>query len=137
MSPCLEITNIQSLENESKENIEFEIRSILRNVSPLLESLVHFKFSRKVEASINGQDSFELDPMDTKEQTITNLWKKILPSSSGQMDEDFFDSGGDSLRLFQLTTQLKQHGFNITLREAARARTLGRLIDALTQSTDD
>lgn len=137
MSPCLEITNIQSLQNESEEDIVIKIRRILRNVSPLLESLVHFKFSRKVEASFNGQDSFELDPMDTYEQTITNLWKKILPSSSGQMDEDFFDSGGDSLRLFQLTTQLKQHGFNITLREAARAGTLGSLIDALTQSTDD
>ncbi|MCW3466354.1 non-ribosomal peptide synthetase [Chitinophaga nivalis] len=70
---------------------------------------------------------------------LADIWKNILPISHPGMEDDFFETGGHSLKASLLTANI-QRAFQVTvpLKEIFRLRTLGQLaayIDTAVKTT--
>ncbi|GJM10921.1 MAG: hypothetical protein DHS20C11_31970 [Lysobacteraceae bacterium] len=73
------------------------------------------------------------------EDTIADMWSRILTAGPFAADDDFFQSGGDSLRVMQLLAMLMKH-YQIQLGAAdifehSTVRAMARQIKASTQKT--
>ncbi|KAF0818519.1 Polyketide synthase module protein [Bacillus sp. ZZV12-4809] len=79
--------------------------------------------SRQIEmTSIPLQSVEPTDPVDLK---ISDIWKKILDVDKTGLNESFFELGGNSLKLMQVTVDIhKEFRVNIPLRESFKNPTI-------------
>ncbi|WP_234370600.1 phosphopantetheine-binding protein, partial [Streptomyces scabiei] len=80
-------------------------------------------------------------PRGAMEQTVADLWTKLLPVASVGRDENFFALGGDSLLATRLVTEVHRAlGVELPMRDVMRAPTvaaLGALIEGLLGAAQD
>jgi len=60
-----------------------------------------------VDDFIGNQDSAEPAAMSPVEQTLLTLWAAVLQRSEVLLDDNFFALGGNSLRVMDLTSRLR------------------------------
>jgi thioester reductase-like protein len=76
-------------------------------------------------------------PRDQTEAAILDCFRRILRKPAFGMTDDFFDSGGNSLRAVRLVAEIeRQFGVALNLRELFRAPTPARAV-ALMRGADD
>lgn len=61
------------------------------------------------------------------EQTLIDIWKKVLHREQLGIEDDIFELGGDSLSIFQITTHATQAGLALSPTQMFRLRTIARL----------
>ncbi|MCF6437883.1 amino acid adenylation domain-containing protein [Pseudoalteromonas luteoviolacea] len=63
-------------------------------------------------------------PQSRLEQDIARIWEGVLQRVQCSIDENFFEAGGDSLRLVTLTTKLQEAGYAISINQLMEYQTI-------------
>ncbi|MEU7559125.1 non-ribosomal peptide synthetase [Streptomyces eurythermus] len=71
-------------------------------------------------------------PRTPLEERVVAVWRSVLPVDEVGVEDDFFDLGGDSVRAFRATEELRRAGVRVSVREVFEHRTAARLSTALT-----
>lgn len=79
-----------------------------------------------------------ITPRNAQEQKITDIWAKVLKKSTPiEINDNFFDQGGDSLSAIRLISQIrKEFGIEISVRSIFDAPTIMELSELLTKHSD-
>lgn len=60
------------------------------------------------ESQFSAESAKGLQPIDEVERTIADIWREVLAISSIDRESNFFDLGGDSIRLMRVRVRLQQ-----------------------------
>lgn len=91
---------------------------------------------RKLEEMFLPQNSISTDGEESRvELIIRNLFEKILEHNGFELDDDFFDIGGDSLAAFNLVAEIESEfgiklSFEETFLEGASVKNLAQAVSA-------
>ncbi|WP_329791965.1 amino acid adenylation domain-containing protein [Lentzea sp. DG1S-22] len=72
-----------------------------------------------------------LAPRTTVEEELATLFGEVLGRNQAGVEDDFFGSGGDSIRSIQLAARAKARGFDLTPRDIFEHRTVAELAAVL------
>ena len=109
----------------------FKQSSIERKIEQfhqIISSITHshpFEFSQ-----VNDQENepaLESIEINKLNQIIWNCFKKILNSSHLRVDDDFFDNGGNSIKLVALSIELEKNGLFVDENDIMRNSTVKQL----------
>lgn len=107
---------------------------------------VHGKVDKRKLKEFHDQQSY-LHSFILKEQDATNenkshvqfvmmaIWKKVLKLKTVDIEDDFFEIGGDSISSLQIIHCCKQAGLQITIRDLFKYRTIRRLLPVMEKQT--
>ncbi|MEU5693028.1 amino acid adenylation domain-containing protein [Actinosynnema sp. NPDC020468] len=73
-------------------------------------------------------------PQTGEEQLLAGLWQQVLGVSRIGRDDDFFAVGGDSMHAVRVVGLARDHGFDLSLQDLFRARTLSAVAGLLTST---
>jgi len=79
------------------------------------------------EASLSG-------PCTLEEETLTQIWARVLGVEGVGVEDDYFTLGGDSIRAIEIVGQAEQRGIRISLNDLFKLRTIRVLARAATAS---
>lgn len=130
MVPTLTLTSSQELDS-LRQNIISEVRLIIEGLDPILAKVARIELNFRSDSPLRADSLIKPRNHENLKELVTRIWGVTLPSSKGLMTESFFALGGESIGLFKFTSLLKEFGYDISLREAAKAKTLGGIIDFL------
>ncbi len=84
------------------------------------------------------QESKELyvPPETEKEKIICSIFEEILEVSKVGLEDNFFNLGGDSIKLLRLISKLRKEGINVTFNHIKRSNTIKALIEILNDTVD-
>ncbi len=99
----------------------------INNYEILKKHIVSFR--NIVEKSLPNENihSEEIVLIKNKENEWMELWSKVLPETCYNIDDSFFDVGGNSLKAIRLTAVAKERGYNLSLLDIFKYPTI-RLI---------
>jgi amino acid adenylation domain-containing protein/non-ribosomal peptide synthase protein (TIGR01720 family) len=91
------------------------------------------KVDKKKLAGIQGQRLARqkecIAPRNETEATLVNTWRKILDKQEVGINYDFFETGGDSIKVIRLISELrKQLGWQLTVADVYSHRTIEALV---------
>jgi amino acid adenylation domain-containing protein len=99
-----------------------ELKSYLLQTLPEYMVPAHFVKLESIPLNPNGKvdrkalpepgakpDSQYIAPGNNKEREIAEIWKQVLGQEKVSIDDNFFDVGGNSLKVIKLTHELKKH----------------------------
>lgn len=66
-------------------------------------------------------------PADEKENMLLDIWKNVLEINSIDVNDDFFDVGGDSLLTIKVVMEAAKKGFNFSIRDLYNYPTIREL----------
>ncbi|WP_213414275.1 non-ribosomal peptide synthetase [Xylanibacillus composti] len=78
---------------------------------------------------VEGRESEELQPSDTIEKELLELWRKLLRKDQIGLLDDFFDLGGNSLLAVKLELELESKGYPVDHIGVFRYRTIKQFAD--------
>lgn len=64
---------------------------------------------------------------DRVERTLAKAWAEVLGKERAGIDDNFFASGGDSIRSIQILAKAREHGLDFDLPDLLRVQTIRRL----------
>ena len=73
--------------------------------------------------------------MDTKETIVKEIWKEVFGAEHLDLENDFFDLGGDSILAVQLSGKLRKKGYRVKFTDIFDDSTLGGIIRAVSPVT--
>jgi acyl carrier protein len=77
-------------------------------------------------------------PGDSVEQKIAEIWEQVLDVEKVGMNDSFFEMGGNSLKVMQLTAEIhKQFNVNIPLRESFKAPTVREMSKFIKKASEN
>ena len=86
-------------------------------------------------------DETELPPEDFMDDSraaeIALIWRQVLGVGQARRADNFFTSGGDSIKAIQLVARVRQGGHSLKLTDVFSQPTLGELIEFLNQQPRD
>jgi amino acid adenylation domain-containing protein/non-ribosomal peptide synthase protein (TIGR01720 family) len=88
------------------------------------------KVDRKALPAPDGEITRESDyvgPRTAIEQTLTNIWQKLLIKDKVSIHDNFFEIGGDSIVSIQLVFLAKNSGIQITPQQVFQNQTIAEL----------
>lgn len=56
-----------------------------------------------------------VEPQNSTEELLARIWQEVLATDSVGVLDDFFEMGGDSLRILQVRTNARQHGYDLSV----------------------
>ncbi|MEU1056791.1 amino acid adenylation domain-containing protein, partial [Streptomyces sp. NPDC005876] len=68
-------------------------------------------------------------PRDQREETLSALFAEVLGLERVGIDDDFFATGGDSIRSIQVVARARSRGLTVSTREIFEHRTVARLAE--------
>ncbi|MEV0219300.1 amino acid adenylation domain-containing protein, partial [Streptomyces sp. NPDC050704] len=83
------------------------------------------------EAAGTADDGYVAPRTDTEER-IATVWRRVLERETVGVEDDFFETGGHSIRAVALVGALRAEGFDIGVRDVFEYRTVARLSELLT-----
>ncbi|MCU0287064.1 MAG: phosphopantetheine-binding protein, partial [Acidobacteria bacterium] len=99
-----------------------ELKTYLSQTLPKYMIPVHFVTIEKIPLNPNGKvnrhklpepgakiESKYMAPGSDSEQKIAHVWEKVLGTNRISIDENFFDAGGNSLKIIKLAIELNKH----------------------------
>ncbi|MFD6157239.1 amino acid adenylation domain-containing protein, partial [Nocardia sp. NPDC060255] len=69
-------------------------------------------------------------PRSSDEAILATVYSEVLGVEQVGVDDDFFATGGDSIRSIQVVTRARAHGIDVTPRDVFECRTIARLAAA-------
>ncbi|HLP59814.1 MAG TPA: amino acid adenylation domain-containing protein, partial [Candidatus Deferrimicrobium sp.] len=107
---------------ENTGSDQAELKSYLSQTLPQYMIPAHFVKIEKIPLSPNGKlnrkdlpepgakpDSEYVAPGNDKEWEIAEIWKQVLGLEKVSIDDNFFDAGGNSLKIVKLAIELRKH----------------------------
>ncbi|GIF04581.1 non-ribosomal peptide synthetase [Actinoplanes siamensis] len=76
-------------------------------------------------------------PRNAGEQLLAEVYADVLGADRVGVDDDFFTSGGDSIRAIQVVARAKTRGVAVTAREIFEHRTVARLAELVDGRADE
>ncbi|ROP31317.1 non-ribosomal peptide synthetase [Couchioplanes caeruleus] len=76
-------------------------------------------------------------PRNATEQVLAEVYADVLGAGQVGIDDDFFTSGGDSIRSIQVVARAKARGVVVSTREIFEHRTVARLAELVDARTDE
>ena len=73
-----------------------------------------------------------IEPKNEKEANVLAIFKKILADDTINMESNFFDFGGDSIKAIQISAHLKEVGFKLDLADILRLQVISKIADSVT-----
>ncbi|WKL50107.1 amino acid adenylation domain-containing protein [Flavobacterium pectinovorum] len=67
-------------------------------------------------------------PITETEKAFCNIWQEVLGLQMVGLTDDFFRIGGDSILSIRLVSQIKELGFNISVQEIFKYKTINNLL---------
>ncbi len=67
-------------------------------------------------------------PRNAQEKKLADLWAEVLGLDHVGIDDPFFDLGGDSITSIRLRARAREEGFDFTLQELMREKTIRALL---------
>ncbi|MFF3941608.1 non-ribosomal peptide synthetase [Streptomyces phaeofaciens] len=92
---------------------------------------------RALPAPDYGQASTGRAPRNEVEEILSALFAEVLGVDSVGIDNDFFASGGDSIRSIQIVARARARGIEVSTREIFELRTVARLAELVEGREDD
>ncbi|REF26405.1 amino acid adenylation domain-containing protein [Xenorhabdus cabanillasii] len=135
-----------SLNASSKNsNEQYEISKIKTEISQKLPGFMvpsHFVFMETLPLSANGKldrralpvplahhtEPKEIEFNSEKEALFHRIISKLIPSSSFNLGDNFFNIGGDSILALRLISELKKNALTLTLRDIYEARNISEMV---------
>jgi len=79
----------------------------------------------------------KVDPRNAVEQSLLEIWQQLLGETQVGVEDNFFESGGDSVLIVQVHQQL-QAKFNssLTVVDLFKYPTIAQLAEAISESAD-
>ncbi len=71
-------------------------------------------------------------PLTEKQKVVADVWKKVLQIEEVYCEDDFFETGGDSIKAIRLSTGLDAVGLFVSVKEVMSARTLKKIAEVAT-----
>ncbi|WP_262384748.1 non-ribosomal peptide synthetase [Paenibacillus terrae] len=87
--------------------------------------------------SQNSHKEPNSSPKTELEQTIEEIWSKVLQLETIRKDEDFHTLGGHSLHALRIASLLQKSGYPVTVNQIFREQTIERLALALSKARTD
>jgi amino acid adenylation domain-containing protein/non-ribosomal peptide synthase protein (TIGR01720 family) len=134
--------NIVQLKNWMKERLtDSMIPSVFMEIEkfPLTPN---GKIDRKNLPDVVQETRVAVDasmPLSTEEKVLAEVWQQVLGYDAISASDDFFESGGDSIRAIQITSRLYSKGYKLEVRdifEAPRLSELAARLQPLTEAID-
>ncbi|MFJ4467383.1 amino acid adenylation domain-containing protein [Streptomyces sp. NPDC089424] len=92
---------------------------------------------RALPAPDHGQASTGRAPRNEVEEILSALFAEVLGVDSVGIDNDFFASGGDSIRSIQIVARARARGIEVSTREIFELRTVARLAELVEGREDE
>ncbi|MCP4417009.1 MAG: non-ribosomal peptide synthetase, partial [Chloroflexi bacterium] len=73
-------------------------------------------------------------PRTPAEETLTNIFSRVLNVARVGIDDNYFELGGDSIRSIQVLSQARQAGLNFSLADLFNLQTVARLCEQIARS---
>ncbi|QMU70041.1 non-ribosomal peptide synthetase [Streptacidiphilus sp. P02-A3a] len=73
-----------------------------------------------------------LAPRTPVEQALAEVWQQVLGVERIGVEDNFFDHGGDSIRVVQVRAQARRHGLLVQVTDLMRHRTIAALAPLVT-----
>ncbi len=73
-----------------------------------------------------------VDEIQGIEALLVKLWGKVLGRERIHLDDDFFELGGDSFKVIQMTVDLEQEGYKVLMNEVFKYSTIRNLARYIT-----
>ncbi|MFD2673098.1 amino acid adenylation domain-containing protein [Marinicrinis sediminis] len=77
-----------------------------------------------------------VEPRDEKERVMAEVWKKLLRVERVGIRDRFFDLGGNSMQIIQVTTSLSEKGWKIAVKDLFDYQTIEELAVRMEQVSD-
>ncbi|GGX08656.1 non-ribosomal peptide synthase/polyketide synthase [Aquimarina muelleri] len=123
-----------SITNQEKEEVKSadDLRAFLSEQVPSFMVPAYFVELDKLPLAPSGKidrkqlpkpDSSLLDdatytePSNKTEEVLASIWQAVLGIEKIGVTNDFFASGGDSIKAIQVASRLNQHGLKLTIRD--------------------
>lgn len=68
-----------------------------------------------------------VEPRNATEELLARIWRDVLATDSVGVLDNFFEMGGDSLRLLQVRTQARQYGYDLSVPDVFASPMIGQL----------
>jgi iturin family lipopeptide synthetase A len=66
-------------------------------------------------------------PQGDQEMLLAGIWSQVLGVESPDREDDFFASGGDSIKSIQIISRLQRSGYKLSVKDIFSQRTIARL----------
>lgn len=116
MRPAL-IQQLEQLPRLSNGKVDYRALEGLRAMKTLKEGVIDVK------------------PPTETEQILTKVWEKVLDISPIELEDNFFEIGGDSILSIQIVAKARTEGIHFTAEQLFRHQTIGQLADEIEKST--
>ncbi|WP_026475839.1 non-ribosomal peptide synthetase [Alkaliphilus transvaalensis] len=91
-----------------------------------------------VEEEVFYEEQLYTAPRDKIEEEIASIWAEILYLDKVGIEDNFFDIGGDSLKLIRIMSAMTSRGFEVTLNDILYHQNIRALRDnCITKGRDD
>jgi acyl transferase domain-containing protein/acyl carrier protein len=83
------------------------------------------------DSNTNDAITFNVEATDSYEILLINIWSDLFGIENLTANDDFFELGGDSLKVAQLTTELAKHGLKVSPNEVFNNTRISQLANYL------
>lgn len=95
------------------------------------------KINTKMLPSLSSEESQKHDfaaPKTEIEILLTETWENVLGINRVSINDNFFEIGGDSIKIIQITARLAQKGYNLDMKHWFKKQTIQELSKHIKQS---
>jgi aryl carrier-like protein len=135
------IAYVAPKEKREKQQLTIELRSFLKLRLPPFMLPALFAFREAMPVTANGKiDRAALESVtettggvqssgvrSATEQTLTEIWARVLKLEQIGVNDNFFDLGGDSILAAQILARATRAGLPLTPRELFKHQTIAEL----------
>jgi tyrocidine synthetase III len=83
-------------------------------------------------------DAVYVAPRDERERVIAGIWEALLGKERIGIEDDFFELGGDSIKILRLMSELrKQLNLKVSFADIYKNNTITKLIDHISHNSDE
>jgi aryl carrier-like protein len=86
------------------------------------------KLNRKALVKPEYKNQRKIAPTTQREIAVVRIWEEALDIEGIGLDDDFFKLGGDSITSIRLVAKMKIEGFNISVKELIKNKTIFNLL---------
>lgn len=131
-----------------KEKDQLELQNRIRRIIDISED-IKIIFGTKLPIDSNGKADAEairklvkekiniesrIEPRNIKEKAVLNVFKRILLDDSINMNSNFFDFGGDSIKAIQISAHLKEEGYGLEISDILSLQIISKIADTVVET---
>ena len=130
---------LEKIKQEISEQLPDYMRPTLYKVLDDFPVNPNGKIDRKALLKLTDIDTQKdiVRPSSILEEEVFSLWKKILKIDQFSVHDDFYDLGGESLLLMQLSNEFKKIGYKISVKDILENPTVRKIANYIEQNESD